>query len=70
MGAAGEIQLNGETRALAAPTPLRTLLTGLGVAPGSVVVELNGCALTPSEAATATVRPGDRLELIRAVAGG
>jgi sulfur carrier protein ThiS len=35
-----------------------------------VVVELNGMALTPSEALRATLVHGDTVELVRAVAGG
>ena len=37
---------------------------------GSVVVEHNGTALLRSEVLAAGLRDGDRLELVRAVAGG
>lgn len=69
-GEPGRVSINGEVRDLPAPIPVNELLAQLGLRPGSVVVELNGTALTPSEAGRATVVAGDCLELVRAVAGG
>ncbi|MHB8452431.1 MAG: sulfur carrier protein ThiS [Mycobacteriales bacterium] len=66
----GWITVNGVRRDLPVPTSVPDLLTALGLRIGSVVVELNGTALTPSEAGRAVVVDGDRLELVRAVAGG
>jgi sulfur carrier protein len=46
------------------------LLSSLGLRVGSVVVEHNGTALLRSEVQAAVLADGDRLELVRAVAGG
>ncbi len=64
------VSVNGEQRELPDGSSLRQLLDALGLRPGSVVVERNGVALTPSEAAGTTLQDGDVLELVRAVAGG
>ncbi|MHB8451002.1 MAG: sulfur carrier protein ThiS [Mycobacteriales bacterium] len=66
----GWITVNGARRDIPGPTSVSELLTALGLRLGSVVVELNGTALTPGEAGRAVVVDGDRLELVRAVAGG
>lgn len=64
------VTLNGETRDLPDGTGLVALIEQLGLRPGSVVVERNGEALVRSEMAAITLADGDRLELVRAVAGG
>jgi sulfur carrier protein len=51
-------------------TTLPGLLEQQGLRPGSVVVEHNGTALLRSELDAAQLADGDRLELVRAVAGG
>jgi sulfur carrier protein len=68
--AAVGVVLNGETRQVPDGQPLVELLIGLGLRVGSVVVEYNGLALTAGEARAVRLRAGDRLELVRAVAGG
>lgn len=45
-------------------------MTGQGLLPRSVVVEHNGEAVAPSEFARRQVRAGDRLEIVKIVAGG
>jgi sulfur carrier protein len=62
--------LNGSERELRDGTGLVELIEQLGLRPGSVVVERNGEALVRSEMDAVTLADGDRLELIRAVAGG
>ncbi len=62
--------VNGRSSELPDDTDLPALLVSLGLRPGSVVVEHNGTALLRSELAAALLRDGDRLELVRAVAGG
>ena len=52
------------------PCPLDSFLTNQGFLPKSVVVELNGEAVSPSEFKNHTVREGDRLEIVKIVAGG
>jgi sulfur carrier protein len=62
--------VNGKPSEVADGTTLLQLLESLGLRPGSVVVEHNGTALLRSELAGALLADGDRLELVRAVAGG
>ena len=64
------IVLNGSARELDDGTRLVQLIEELGLRPGSVVVERNGEALVRSEMDAVTLADGDRLELVRAVAGG
>jgi len=64
------VTLNGQTRELPDGTGLMALIEQLGLRPGSVVVEHNGEALPRSEMDGVTLADGDRLELVRAVAGG
>ncbi len=62
--------LNGDPRDLDEGTGLVALIEQLGLRPGSVVVERNGEALVRSEMDAVVLADGDRLELVRAVAGG
>lgn len=64
------VTINGRPRELAVGATLPGLLVELGLRPGSVVVELNGTALLRSEVDAVVLADGDRLELVRAVAGG
>lgn len=61
---------NGKRVDLAAPMALDAFLIRQGLLPRSVVVELNGEAVAPSEFPARPVAPGDRLEIVRIVAGG
>ena len=65
-----DLTVNGEQRAVTEGLTLTELLALLGLRRGSVVVELNGTALVPSEVPGIRLSAGDRLELVRAVAGG
>ena len=69
-GSAASVTVNGDPRPLALGADVPALLVELGLRPGSVVVELNGVALTPSEAAHMSLADGDTVEIVRAVAGG
>ncbi len=64
------LTLNGQPREVADGTSLPALLASLGLQVGTVVVEHNGTALLRSEVERAVLAGGDRLELVRAVAGG
>ncbi|MCK9922596.1 sulfur carrier protein ThiS [Frankia sp. AgPm24] len=64
------VVVNGARQLVVEGQPLTDLLVGLGLRPGSVVVERNGEALTPSEASAVRLADGDVLEIVRAVAGG
>ena len=65
-----QVTLNGKARELADGLALVALIEQLGFRPGSVVVERNGEALPRSEMDGVVLADGDRLELVRAVAGG
>ena len=64
------VTANGSEVALAEPRSLTRFLEDLNLPPRSVVVELNGEAVAPSEFPERMVRSGDRLEIVRIVAGG
>jgi thiamine biosynthesis protein ThiS len=64
------VTLNGGVRELPDGTRLLELIEQLGLRPGSVVVERNGEALPRSAMDGVVLADGDRLELVRAVAGG
>ncbi|MEQ1842557.1 MAG: sulfur carrier protein ThiS [Verrucomicrobiales bacterium] len=66
-----KVTLNGQARefeeeSLALPAMIE--LVGLGQQP--VLVELNGAALLAREFSETVIHDGDRIELIRMVAGG
>ncbi len=67
---AGKVLANGREVELAAPLTLEAFLLAQKLLPRSVVVEQNGEAVAPSEFAQRQVQPGDRLEIVRIVAGG
>ncbi len=52
------------------PCSLEQFLLAQSILPRSVVVEHNGDAVAPSEFASRPLRPGDRLEIVKVVAGG
>jgi sulfur carrier protein len=64
------VTVNGDARDLADGLGLTALIEQLGLRPGSVVVEHNGAVVVRSELDGVTLADGDRLELVRAVAGG
>lgn len=64
------LTVNGRDQDVDDSTTLRGLIEQLGLRVGSVVVEHNGTALLRSELDGVQLEDGDRLELVRAVAGG
>jgi sulfur carrier protein len=64
------LTVNGAAREVVDGTSLPQLVEQLGLRVGSVVVEHNGTALLRSEVVATELNDGDRLELVRAVAGG
>ncbi len=64
------VMANGQQVATQLPATLEAFLLSQNLLPRSVVVEHNGEAVAPSEFAQREVRPGDRLEIVRIVAGG
>ncbi|MCW2615207.1 MAG: thiamine biosynthesis protein ThiS [Frankiales bacterium] len=65
-----KLVVNGKPAEVADGTTLTELVESYGLHVGSVVVEHNGTALLPSEQSRTPLADGDRLELVRAVAGG
>jgi len=64
------ITANGQPIAAKLPCTIEEFLTAQGLLPRSVVVEHNGEAVAPSEFARRTLGAGDRLEIVKIVAGG
>jgi thiamine biosynthesis protein ThiS len=52
------------------PCTLEAFLLEQQLLPRSVVVELNGEAVAPSEFPARQIKPQDRLEIVKIVAGG
>ena len=68
--AVGRVMANGREVEGDFPCTLATFLEGQDLLPRSVVVEHNGEAIPPSGFASTQVNAGDRLEIVRIVAGG
>ena len=64
------VTANGKQVTTTFPLTLEEFLLSQKLLPRSVVVEHNGQAVAPSEFARRAVHPGDRLEIVRVVAGG
>ena len=67
---ANTITANGQPIAVKLPCTLEEFLVVQGLLPRSVVVEHNGEAVAPSEFARRQLKAGDRLEIVKIVAGG
>lgn len=61
---------NGNPVEAALPCPIEEFLIAQKLLPRSVVVEHNGEAVTPSEFSRRLLQAGDRLEIVKIVAGG
>ena len=66
----GRVIANGNEVPVSLPMTLEAFLSAQGLLPKSVVVEHNGEAVAPSEFPHRSLQPGDRLEIVRIVAGG
>ncbi len=64
------VHVNGEPRPAVDGVPLRDFIIGLGLNPVGVLIERNGTALLRGEWEQTRVCEGDRLEILRVVAGG
>jgi thiamine biosynthesis protein ThiS len=62
--------INGEKRTGVSAADVAALVAELGLPAQAVLVEHNGIALRRTEWAECLLREGDRLEIIRIVAGG
>jgi sulfur carrier protein len=61
---------NGREIPASLPCSIEAFLSAQGLLPRSVVVEHNGEAVAPSEFPRRQVKAGDRLEIVKIVAGG
>jgi sulfur carrier protein len=61
---------NGQEIEAPVPCTIEQFLLAQQILPRSVVVEHNGEAVAPSEFARRALTAGDRLEIVRIVAGG
>jgi thiamine biosynthesis protein ThiS len=66
----GTVIANGKEVSAPLPCSLEQFLLLQNLLPRSVVVELNGNAVAPSEFSGRMLQPGDRVEIVRIVAGG
>jgi sulfur carrier protein len=64
------ITANGKSVPAEVPCSIEAFLLSQGLLPRSVVVEHNGEAVPSSEFARRQINAGDRLEIVRIVAGG
>lgn len=64
------VTANGQSIDASFPCTLEQFLLAQKLLPKSVVVELNGEAVAPSEFADRPLAPGDRMEIVKIVAGG
>jgi thiamine biosynthesis protein ThiS len=64
------VTANGRTYEVATGRTVADFVRERGVEPRMVVVERNGEPLTPSALHTTPLADGDRLEIVRIVAGG
>ena len=67
---ATNIIANGQPIAVLLPSTIAEFLIAQGLLPRSVVVEHNGEAVAPSEFSQRQLQAGDRLEIVKIVAGG
>jgi len=68
--ASNAIIANGKMIETQLPCSIEAFLIGQNLLPRSVVVEHNGEAVAPSEFSGRKLRAGDRLEIVKIVAGG
>jgi thiamine biosynthesis protein ThiS len=64
------VTANGQPIEAILPCSIEAFLVAQNLLPRSVVVEHNGEAVAPSEFAHRQLKAGDRLEIVKIVAGG
>ncbi|HEX5220206.1 MAG TPA: sulfur carrier protein ThiS [Verrucomicrobiae bacterium] len=65
-----QVVANGQSIEAGVPCTIEEFLVTQGLLPRSVVVEHNGEAVAPSEFSRRQLNAGDRLEIVKIVAGG
>jgi thiamine biosynthesis protein ThiS len=66
----GSLVANGKPVQAQLPCTIEAFLVAQGLLPRSVVVEQNGGAVAPSEFSKRLLHSGDRVEIVKIVAGG
>ena len=69
-GAPIQVYVNDEPRRAVDSQPLIDFLAGLGMSPVGILLERNGQALLRDEWEQTRLADGDRIEILRVVAGG
>jgi sulfur carrier protein len=64
------LRINGKPVELGEPTPLLDYVSGLGVDPRGIAVEVNGTILERDSYPDCTLQDGDQVEIVRMVGGG
>jgi sulfur carrier protein len=64
------VHVNGQAKETAKDVSIPEFLSSLNLDSSKVVVEYNGSAQTRDETANTHLKDGDRLEVVRIVAGG
>ena len=64
------VTANGQDAETTLPCTLEEFIRSRGFSSRSVVVELNGLAISPSEFTSKELQADDRLEIVKIVAGG
>jgi len=64
------VLLNGESRSVSGSCNVAELVSELQLVPATLLIEHNGTALHRAEWNARVLRDGDRIELVRVVAGG
>jgi len=67
---ASAVIANGQQIKTSLPCTIEEFLVAQQLLPRSVVVEHNGEAVAPSEFSGRVLKPGDKLEIVKIVAGG
>lgn len=65
-----KIHVNGEPREISRAKNLRELLDEMQLPPHALLIEHNGTALRRNEWDVSLLRDGDRIEIVKIVAGG
>jgi thiamine biosynthesis protein ThiS len=66
----GIVIANGKEAPARLPCTLEQFIVAQGLLPRSIVIEHNGEAVAPSEFSSRQLCAGDRLEIVKIVAGG
>ena len=69
-GTSIQVRVNDEPRVAADGQRLLDFLASLGMSPAGILVEHNGLALLKGEWQQTRLAEGDRIEILRVVAGG